>query len=107
MPKRIQFQRKKGFRLPENCVRVSRPSRWGNPYKIGDKKEYRTASGAVLVDRLMTRDEVLREFENCLQDNLRRDNTILEPLRGKDLACFCRLQDDCHADILLKYANAD
>lgn len=27
-------------------------------------------------------------------------------LRGKNLACFCRLDQPCHADVLLKIANA-
>ena len=27
-------------------------------------------------------------------------------LRGHDLACFCRLDEPCHADILLRIANA-
>jgi hypothetical protein len=38
------------------------------------------------------------------QDKLRLSATIL--LRGKDLACWCRLDQACHADVLLKLANA-
>lgn len=34
MPKRIQRQRKKGWRMPEGAVYVGRPSKWGNPFKI-------------------------------------------------------------------------
>ncbi len=30
----------------------------------------------------------------------------LTPLRGKNLACWCRLDVACHADVLLRYANA-
>ena len=30
----------------------------------------------------------------------------LEPLRGKNLACWCAGKD-CHADVLLELANAD
>ena len=29
----------------------------------------------------------------------------LAQLRGKDLACFCPLDQPCHADILLELAN--
>jgi hypothetical protein len=29
----------------------------------------------------------------------------LEPLRGKDLACWCPLSEPCHADVLLELAN--
>jgi hypothetical protein len=33
MPKRIQRRRTKGWRLPPNTVIVSRPTKWGNPYR--------------------------------------------------------------------------
>ena len=35
MPRRISFSRKKGFRLPAGAIVVSRPTKWGNPYKPG------------------------------------------------------------------------
>lgn len=31
----IQLRRTKGWRLPPNTVVVSRPSKWGNPFKKG------------------------------------------------------------------------
>jgi hypothetical protein len=31
---------------------------------------------------------------------------IQEALRGKNLACFCALDQPCHADVLLEIANA-
>jgi hypothetical protein len=31
---------------------------------------------------------------------------IREALRGKNLACFCRLDQPCHADVLLEIANS-
>lgn len=42
-PVRLQLSRKKGFRLQEasralnglEAVNVARPSRWGNPFKVG------------------------------------------------------------------------
>lgn len=30
----------------------------------------------------------------------------LSELRGKDLACWCALDQPCHADVLLEWANA-
>ena len=32
-PQRIQLKRTKGWRKPEGSIVVSRPSKWGNPYK--------------------------------------------------------------------------
>lgn len=31
----------------------------------------------------------------------------LQELHGHDLACWCRLDQPCHADVLLELANAD
>jgi hypothetical protein len=100
MPKRIQFQRKKGFRLPPNCVRVTRPSRFGNPFKIGDPAPFNFGT-------LETVRDVLDVYEDMILYNLDENPDYLEPLRGKDLACFCHPSNSCHADILLKYANRD
>ena len=33
-------------------------------------------------------------------------NIIQQELRGKELACFCPLDQPCHADVLLEIANA-
>jgi hypothetical protein len=35
------------------------------------------------------------------------DENWLEPLRGKDLACFCKEGAPCHGDILLRLANKE
>lgn len=35
MPERIQRRRAKGFVLPTTAIYVGRPSKWGNPFKIG------------------------------------------------------------------------
>jgi hypothetical protein len=37
MPERIQLKRTRGWRLPEGAVSVARPTRWGNPWRVGDK----------------------------------------------------------------------
>lgn len=93
-PVRVQRKRTKNWKMPENTVFVGRPSKWGNPYKIGYSFEY---------DSYFTRDNVIREFTSYLfKSNLIDD--ILE-LRGKNLACWCSEDDDCHADILLDLAN--
>ena len=38
-------------------------------------------------------------------DGLRSHEFYLEALRGKDLACWCPLDQPCHADVLLDLAN--
>jgi hypothetical protein len=102
MPKRIQRKRVKGWRLPENAMSVTRPGRYGNPFKIGERVEDDAVpSGYWLIDAA----HCLELFENHVNAELIDDPHWLEPLRGKDLACFCKLDAPCHADILLRLAN--
>ena len=35
-PARIQLRRAKGWRMPENTVKVDRSTPWGNPFKVGE-----------------------------------------------------------------------
>lgn len=35
-PRRIQRKRTKGWKMPENTVYVGRPTKWGNPWRVGD-----------------------------------------------------------------------
>jgi hypothetical protein len=35
----------------------------------------------------------------------KRTDPDLQELRGKDLACWCKVDQPCHGDILIKLAN--
>ena len=104
MPVRVQLKRTKGWRMPENTVKVDRTTRWGNPFPFG-KGQYGPlgriaydAEGAVGHFRAMMQDDDLRGAAGYPTD--------LSPLRGKNLACWCA-GPFCHADVLLELANAD
>lgn len=90
MPRRIQLSRKKGFRLPAGATVVSRPTKWGNPYRPGKL----TRAQAVAFYR---RDLVAGKLRVSAADARRE-------LRGHALACWCPLDGPCHADVLLKVA---
>jgi hypothetical protein len=98
--KRIQRKRTKNWKMPENCIYVGRRTRWGNPYKIGEESD--PYSHNIVKDNR----EAVQLFKEHLQHILYIDPSFLEPLRGKDLACWCKLEDFCHADILLEKANS-
>jgi len=100
-PKRIQRKRTKGWKMPENAVYVGRQTKWGNPYRVGDVIDNSKPLTAVQA--------VARYRRLCQEWDLARpaERELLETLRGKDLACWCRLDQPCHADILLELANAD
>lgn len=97
-PKRIQRKRTKGWRMPEGAVYVGRPSKWGNPYKIGE-------SDPMSLGGILDATTAVRMFE-WYAWLLWADEGIPE-LRGKDLACFCPLDQPCHADVLLELANRE
>ncbi len=110
-PHRVQLRRVKGWRMPQNTVVVARQSRWGNPYMVwqngglwyvaweyGDEKAFHWREKAFARAVKLYRNGFGR-CHDFLAD-VRRE------LRGKNLACWCRLDEPCHADILLKWANA-
>jgi len=93
-PKRIQRKRTKGYRLPPDAVYVGRPTQWGNPF---------TYAPAARVSRMIC----VTLYRNWVTEEVQRYLTIdLAPLRGHDLACWCPLDQPCHADVLLELANA-
>lgn len=81
MPK---VHNKRAGTAPPDAVYVGRGSRWGNPFKIGRDGD---------------RDEVCDRFEREILPTL-----DLEPLRGKDLVCWCK-PARCHADAILQRLN--
>lgn len=111
LPIRIQLRRTKGWRMPPNTVAVTRgPGRiFGNPFTVADARDtgLRGDLNAFVVD--------------CFANWLRGDRSnwmgqesdataalmlrSLGELRGKNLACWCPLDQPCHADVLLEIAN--
>jgi hypothetical protein len=112
-PRRVQLSRKKGWRMPPNTVNVARPSRWGNFYRVGEPM-----CGATIKrwghrlrdfsnrDRVCAdRAEAVRLFAAVVGFDEAIHPSLREQLRGKNLACWCPLDQPCHADVLLELAN--
>jgi len=91
-PTRIQLSRKKGWRLPPDTVVVSRPSKWGNPFVVQNATS-RADAVAAFRARWLAALEAAPGIDN------------FAALRGKNLACWCPLDQPCHADVLLELAN--
>ncbi len=129
-PLRIQFSRRE--KLPEGAVYVGRPSKWGNPFVIGQpsgvfpdglgaKGQSETLIPVVsrevsieLYRQLMTGTVTAEMYPHGhdWQRRFRRLSRSFLPmevasgeLRGKHLACWCALDQPCHADVLLDVAN--
>jgi hypothetical protein len=103
MPKRIQLSRKKGWRLPPNTVTVARPTRWGNPFVIG---EHGTRAECVgLYGKLIAGNKVTVGDPAALKATRAYVAEHIGELLGKNLACWCPLDEPCHADVLMSLAN--
>jgi hypothetical protein len=74
----------------------------GNPFKIGDF----AAHSEGFKDRALTREEAIRMFKDVLDKALQVNPHYLDELKGKDLACWCRLDEACHADVILRKLNS-
>lgn len=108
-PKRIQLRRTKGWRKPEGAMVVARPSKWGNPFTVEA-----CIDAGITDDEAVARTECVAAFRDWLRNewfwpygNDKRDRILadLPVLSGHDLACWCPLDQPCHADVLLDLAN--
>jgi len=77
--------------IPPGAVFIGRPSKWGNPFKIGEDG---------------TRDEVIAKHRAWILCQPGLMAMAKDELRGRDLVCFCAPRS-CHGDILSIIANQD
>ncbi len=76
----VKVHNKRAGTAPAGAVYIGRGSPWGNPFVIGKDGD---------------RDEVCDRFEREVLPTL-----DLEPLRGRDLICWCK-PARCHGDSIL------
>jgi hypothetical protein len=72
-------------------VYIGRPSKWGNPFKIG---------------RDGSRHEVIRKYRDMIIVNTELITQLPSELKGKVLGCWCK-PDACHGDVLAELADKD
>ena len=94
MPERIRLRRTTGWRKPEGAIVVARPTRWGNPYIVSEQQ---------------TREQAVDNFRQALVEGRLQNSVedVREQLVGQNLACWCPLEQPCHADVLLEIANQE
>jgi hypothetical protein len=98
----------KGWTKPDGAVMALRPYQWGNPHRF-DKPCLVLACQGVT----HTRPECIAAFEADLvagtlitapgRPPLGLDD--VRQLAGRDVVCGCDLDQLCHADVILRYAN--
>lgn len=117
-PQRITLSRAKGWRMPPNTVKVARPCFWGNPFFVSRWRDAETcvalfrnamhgiwnpAASAHLPDAWCG----YKEHQQWLFKMGNHPLDMVLELRGKNLACWCKPSEPCHADVLLELANKD
>jgi hypothetical protein len=120
MPDRIQLRRTKGWRKPYEVVVVARPSEWGNPFRVVPVHRSGPFDVVLGADGFCAQSTGLADAREIAVARFRAaihpaapENlpgypgyaAIYRELRGRDLACWCPLDQPCHADVLLEIAN--
>jgi hypothetical protein len=120
--------------MPANTIYVGRPSMWGNPFRAQQsplsKEKWLVCFGTVIAASCPTKQEAqaeaVRLFEMWFNPALAEVGTDLYDFRskygwkgfelanvapyllsGKNLACWCRPDEPCHADSILRIANKE
>lgn len=121
-PVRLQLSRRKGFDLQRisrranglPAFKVTRPSVFGNPFAVSDAlarglADDKQAAHDLVIDLFrdwLTRNKAPRDLR--VPDLAAKRKTILSrlgELEGRNLACWCRADESCHADVLIALAN--
>lgn len=92
-PHRVQLRRTKGWRMPRNTVKVDRTTPWGNQ------------AGAGIVDKAQSVAAFRRWLE--IEATLEWKKAARAALVGKNLACWCKQGEPCHADYLLRWLETE
>lgn len=111
MSRRVQIRsRKEIVKLPENTVYCGRPTIFGNPYKPADYIEpviRMTGCGDrdIYYVSKLARLYCLLDYKAYLDKRPDLKEKMRQELKGKNLACFCSLNQECHVDLILRIAN--
>ena len=135
-PQRITLSRAKGWRMLENTVKVDRSTVWGNPWGVGNPGllKLREMPSDYLVRKWIDQASAVNAFRLWLTEkpewwmipppdyfttkgwnslwaslNFQKQTIVmrLPTLCGKNLACWCKQGQPCHADVLLELANQE
>jgi hypothetical protein len=122
VPERIRLRRTRGWRLPPGAVSVARPTKWGNPFVVGEAIERDSPLWPYIAQLVpggtgdmpsvtpLLRETVVTAHGWWFIEQPHLMLTVAEELGGRDLACWCPLpapgeEDICHAAFLLAMAN--
>jgi hypothetical protein len=96
----VQLRPCGGWRLADGARSVARPHRWGNYFVVGQPYVFGEEGGTV-----RNRAHAVDLFRRWMAANPAWVDAARRELAGLDLACWCPLDQPCHADVLLGIAN--
>jgi hypothetical protein len=83
----INIKKEDPSKYGDNYVYIGRPSKFGNPFKIGPDG---------------SRETVVKKYEEYIRNNKELIDSLPE-LKGKTLGCFCNTSYElCHGEVLIK-----
>ena len=106
----VQRKRSKGWRMPEDAIYVGRPTKWGNPYQVqrmlanlfGVYNSDGESIGGIYHTERTAQIDAVRMYEEMMRQKLESDSSVLDELKGKKLACWCKVGEPCHRTALLR-----
>lgn len=113
-PQRIQMSRQHPWRVDHrDAVIVARPSKWGNDWRVTSWQPERgvtrwsvwSTQNGETYSQHATRESAIADAIERFRADIAHRAPDLTPIRGRDLACWCPLDQPCHADVLLELAN--
>lgn len=91
-------RRVKGWRKPAGGIVCTRPSRWSNPFAVGE----RIPTGGVIE----TNEQAVAMYRRWLRGRPDRIGQALTELAGGVLLCYCKPGERCHVqDVLIPLVN--
>ena len=107
-PQRVQMSRQHPWRAEHpDAVIVARPSKWGNPERMLDRSKAEREDAYWWFARFIKERRAGEPATVFIASHIGypSDAEIVAELAGRDLACWCPLDQPCHADVLLEIAN--
>jgi hypothetical protein len=81
--------------MPKGAKVVDRTSFYGNQFVVG-----KDGTAKECVEKY---ERYIKEWREKVGERIYHE--WIDKLRGKDLVCWCPLDQSCHADVLLRMAN--
>ena len=113
VPVRIQRSRQHKQVSPNGLpiVYVGRPGKWGNPFKVvGEVGHWFVLDiddfpVVTFYEKENAIDCAIEYFKDYIERKIHFKTLNIKELKSKNLSCWCKIGEPCHADVLLELAN--